>query len=115
MYDITDEKSFKNLDKWIAEIDANVPFAEKIVVANKTDLDQARKISTESGQLWSEQKGLLFTESSAKTNENIKEAVNTLMESLLEKTLDTQRPTKRGVSLKRPGSQGKKRMFPCIV
>ena len=51
VYDVTVQKSFDGIDKWLKEIDT---FAErgtcKMLVANKTDLDD-RVISTEQGQV----------------------------------------------------------------
>ena len=38
VFDLTDERSFNNLNKWIKEIDDNAKNAEVIIVDNKYDL-----------------------------------------------------------------------------
>ena len=114
VYDITDETSFNNLDKWIAEIDANIPFAEKLIVGNKCDLSESRKITAQAGKDWSEQKGFLFTETSAKSSANVTEAFNILLDSLLQKGALSSSGKKKGVSLKRLDTR-KRLTLPCLL
>jgi Ras-related protein Rab-1A len=52
VYDVTNDKSFNNIQKWLKEIDTfagqNV---KKLLVGNKCDLVNERVISTEQGQV----------------------------------------------------------------
>ena len=45
MYDISKEESFENLDKWVEHIKENSNNCPLILIGNKSDLDNERKIS----------------------------------------------------------------------
>ena len=66
VYDVTDKKSFQNVTTWVECIDK---FAKsnvlRILVGNKTDLEDKRVISTEEGKKLAESNGLKFYEISA--------------------------------------------------
>ena len=51
VYDVTDRDTFENVRQWMQEIDK---FATdnvcKVIVGNKCDLDESRKVSTEEGE-----------------------------------------------------------------
>jgi Ras-related protein Rab-5C len=44
-----------------------------MLVGNKVDMESSRKTSTEMGQRFAEEEGLLFAEASAKTGENVED------------------------------------------
>ena len=68
VYDVTSKKSFENVTTWVECVDK---FAKsnvlRILVGNKTDLEDKRVISKEEGTKLSEENGLKFYEISAKT------------------------------------------------
>ena len=48
VYDITNEESFKNVQKWVNEMRVHVADSVPImIVGNKGDLDHLRKVNTE--------------------------------------------------------------------
>lgn len=77
-YDCTQAESFNRLDFWRddlytkGQIDPNekIPI---IVIANKSDLIDQRQVSIESAKEWTQQKGYILFEVSAKTGMNINE------------------------------------------
>lgn len=74
VYDITDERSFSSIKKWIEECKSYTN--EKILlvlVGNKNDLKEQRVITKEEGKSLAEEYGMEFYESSALTGENINE------------------------------------------
>ena len=74
VYDITQRKSFNDLIKWLDEINSNCPKTViKILIGNKCDLINERKISFNEAKKFAEENNLLFMETSAKTGQNIKE------------------------------------------
>eukprot|EP01084_Bolivina_argentea_P266218 451474_1 len=80
-YDITNKQSFDNLLSWLDEIkiQSNNPNLPIILVGNKLDLASTnRQVSTQQGQEFADKYGLLFIETSAKTNTNIDETFNNL-------------------------------------
>ena len=49
---------------------------ERILVGNKSDWENYRRVSTEDGQMLAKRNGIPFIETSAKTNHNIEEVIN---------------------------------------
>ena len=66
VFDVTDENSFKCISKWVECVDK---FAKsnvlRILVGNKTDLEEKRVISNDVGKKLAEQYGLKYYEISA--------------------------------------------------
>ena len=71
VYDITDTVSFEGAKKWINEVNQNVKNASIILVGNKCDLEDNRKISREMSQLFAKENNYDYIETSAKENINI--------------------------------------------
>eukprot|EP01084_Bolivina_argentea_P278398 475582_1 len=82
VYDVTDAKSFENVQMWLNEvIQSDEEYKQNtviILVGNKTDLSLKRQVTTEQGQQFANENGLLFCETSAKTGENVRDAFNNL-------------------------------------
>ena len=50
-YDITNEKSFDSITNWIRNIEENAPTdVERMLVGNKCDMNDDRKVSKERGE-----------------------------------------------------------------
>ena len=85
IYDITNQITFENVRKWIDQIKEEV--SEKvpiILVGNKIDIADRRVIKKEDGESMAKEYGLLFSECSAKTGENIDSTFNQLVEKTVE-------------------------------
>ena len=54
-----------------------------IMVGNKNDLEDQRKVSTEEAQSLAEENGMLYLETSAKTGENVEKLFTNLAEIIL--------------------------------
>jgi len=84
MYDITNKSSFKSIPEWIESAlehkGENYPI---IIIGNKIDLEEKRKITTEEGENLAKKYGLDFFEISNKEDINIKEAIFTLFKKVL--------------------------------
>ena len=80
-YDITDKNSFSIADSWINEIKNDSSLKEKpiFLVGNKSDLEDIRKISKEEGEQLAKKYGIMFSECSAKTGENVDYIFNELI------------------------------------
>ena len=83
VYDITNKASFANCDKWIEDV-RNERGGEVVImlVGNKTDLSDKRQVPTEEGEAKAKKLNVLFVETSAKSNHNIKQMFRKLAESL---------------------------------
>ena len=72
VYDITEENSFKNIENWIelALLNSNT-VGINILVGNKCDREEERKVDKNSGEEFSKIKKLIFLETSAKNDHNV--------------------------------------------
>ena len=83
VYDISNEKSFENVEKWYEE---TKKFSDKnisvILIGNKSDLEDKRKITIEMGKQKAENLKCPFFETSALSNYQIDLAFNALAEEM---------------------------------
>jgi len=78
VYDITNKASFDALTGWFEDINRYLPEVPRIIVANKSDLEKTRVISTAQGEELAKKSNSPFFETSAKTGENVDEVFHTL-------------------------------------
>eukprot|EP01102_Stenamoeba_stenopodia_P004393 TRINITY_DN14701_c0_g1_i1.p1 TRINITY_DN14701_c0_g1~~TRINITY_DN14701_c0_g1_i1.p1 ORF type:complete len:222 (-),score=53.64 TRINITY_DN14701_c0_g1_i1:73-738(-) len=84
VYDITDTKSFENINHWLKNVRENAPpSAIKILVGNKSDLNDQREVSFANGEALAREAGIKFLETSAKDRSNVEEAFLTLAKDIL--------------------------------
>ena len=73
-FDITNQLSFTNVKTWLDSIYLHAdPNIVKVLVGNKIDLEDERKVSREEGQRLADQHKMQYFETSAKLNRNIDE------------------------------------------
>ena len=85
MYNIREERSFKNISdliKGVRELNNNIPV---IIIGNMCDEEEYRIISKEEGEELANEYNYHFYESSNKLNINIEEPINDLIEQILKK------------------------------
>ncbi len=70
-YDITEENSFNNVKNWLSEIEKNVNGIFIILVGNKCDLNDNRKITYENAEIFAKENNMFYIETSAKNNINV--------------------------------------------
>ena len=100
IYDVTDKDSFKNLSNWLIEIEKNASKnVLKVLIGNKTDLEDKRAVTYNQGEEFADTYGLKFIETSAKKNLNVTEAFETLGRELMaasdDKRINKQKPNKK--------------------
>jgi small GTP-binding protein len=88
VYDITRGRTFENLPRWLQDARASIGSDLKIaVLGNKMDLEQDRVVNWASGQLFTEEhKAELFSETSAKSGQNVEAAFLALAKALVAKS-----------------------------
>ncbi len=85
-FDITNSTSFANVKTWLESIYQHAdPSITKVLVGNKTDLEEDRKVSTEEARQLAETHKMQYFETSAKLNKNIDELMQHLMEQVHKK------------------------------
>ncbi|KAI9161532.1 hypothetical protein LWI28_018349 [Acer negundo] len=110
VFDITSMDTFERAKKWVQELqrqgNQNLVMA---LVANKSDLDSSREVQTEEGEQYAQDNGMFYTETSAKTAQNVNELFYEIA-----KRLAKVRPLKSpGIKLNHQTQDGRKR-FCCL-
>jgi len=80
VYDIAKNVTFKNVERWLAELRENA--ANNIVimlVGNKSDLRHLREVPTDTAKEFSEKNNLLFIETSALDSSNVELAFQNIL------------------------------------
>ena len=100
IYDVTDKDSFKNLSNWLIEIEKNASKnVLKVLIGNKSDLEDKRVVTYNQGKEFADTYGLKFIETSAKKNLNVTEAFETLGRELMaasdDKRITKTKPNKK--------------------
>lgn len=84
VYDVTNRKSFQNLDTWIQIVNNNSLDSKiiSVLVGNKSDKESQREIDTDFARKFAELNGMLFIETSAKNFSNVQIAFELLTKEL---------------------------------
>lgn len=86
IYDITSQKSFKNIRNWVSQIKESLgDEACVVLVGNKIDLENERKIATGVGQNLANEYKMNFFETSAKNNLNIENVYEAIVKEMNDK------------------------------
>eukprot|EP01105_Mastigella_eilhardi_P022073 TRINITY_DN5405_c0_g2_i2.p2 TRINITY_DN5405_c0_g2~~TRINITY_DN5405_c0_g2_i2.p2 ORF type:complete len:173 (+),score=57.16 TRINITY_DN5405_c0_g2_i2:672-1190(+) len=100
VYDITQRKSFVNVDKWIEDVRAERSSdVILVIVGNKTDLAEKRQVSIEEGEKKAKEHQTLFLETSAKAGYNIKQLFRKIAASLIPETVAPPAPKENTVNV----------------
>ena len=84
VYDVTNKKSFDNIQKWIQDVQSQSPKTISIIlIGNKIDLDEKRVINYEEGNDFAMKNGFVFTETSAKTGQGVEEIFKKSAEEII--------------------------------
>ena len=84
VYDITDRESFENLNSWLIEIEKNAnKNVYKLLIGNKSDLEEKRKVTFQEGTDFAKSNGMEFIETSAKTASKVQEAFELLTQKII--------------------------------
>ena len=89
VFDVTEKESFESLNNWLIEIEKNAnKNVVKILIGNKSDLEDKRVISYSQAKDFADSNGLKYVETSAKTNNNVTEAFSEIGKELMEACKD---------------------------
>ncbi|VDP34459.1 unnamed protein product [Soboliphyme baturini] len=108
VYDVTCETSFLNVRDWLAQLKchAAVDDPDIVLCANKVDLEDIRKVSTQRGMELAAQLQVPYFETSAATGQNVKKAIEFLLELIMERSsraTEVELGCVDGVELNSPG------------
>ncbi|XP_066374459.1 ras-related protein RHN1-like [Miscanthus floridulus] len=84
VFDITSTDSYVRAKRWVDELQRQGnPHLVMALVGNKVDLQERRQVGTQEAMDYAEANGLFFTETSAKTAQNVSELFYELAERLV--------------------------------
>jgi Ras-related protein Rab-10 len=87
VYDVTQARSFENINKWLRNIDDHASDdVVKMLIGNKCDMDDKRCINRSRGEALAREHAIPFLETSAKNNINIEKAFFEMARLILKKT-----------------------------
>jgi small GTP-binding protein len=85
VYDISERQSFLNIENWMQSIKENSDGLPTILIGNKSDLNDERKVSFEEGNQKAQEFGCPFYETSCKNGDNVNKCFIELAELVYEK------------------------------
>ncbi|CAL9748122.1 unnamed protein product [Musa acuminata subsp. burmannicoides] len=89
VYDITRRETFNHLASWLEDARQHTnPNMTIMLIGNKCDLAHRRAVSTEEGEQFAKEHGLIFMEASAKTAQNVEEAFTRTAATIYKKIQD---------------------------
>ncbi|NXM46544.1 RAB17 protein, partial [Gymnorhina tibicen] len=85
VYDITNKKTLSRAKLWLEELEKSFLPNEIVIalVGNKADLADKREVTTKEGEEFARTKGLLFLETSAKSNHQVNDVFMAIAQELL--------------------------------
>ena len=108
VYDITDKESFKNIDTWMNEVEKHASDnVSRILVGNKSDMEESRQVSTDEGKELADQYNIRFMETSAKESANVEEAFTLMTKEIKSRVVHTEarKPAQTGKKLSNQKAQ----------
>ncbi|KAM3138580.1 hypothetical protein pb186bvf_009332 [Paramecium bursaria] len=109
VYDITNSSSFDEIDMWMNDVDKYAPRRVQILlIGNKADLKNRRKITMEQGYQKSIDHHTQFMETSARTAENVHELFTVITKLVLQHRLQTKYSSANAPRIQQQQKQEKK-------
>ena len=90
VYDITNEDTFKGAKSWVKELKTKTTNCIVLLVGNKVDLIENRKVDIDMVDDFAKNHGLIYIETSAKTGEKVDEIFKTIAKNLPKDSEDVQ-------------------------
>lgn len=87
VFDVTSENSFDNISFWMKKVNENLEENKNaiiILIGNKIDLINDRKITKEEAEKVANEYNIKYFETSAKDDTGIKEAIKSIINDILE-------------------------------
>ena len=114
MYDITNIETFRAITEWIEIIREIKPNDFPIIlIGNKCDLENERKIPKEEGEKEAYNNGFLFFETSCKETVNIEETINSIVSMITDEKGQIEKERNESIHLDKKKLKKHKRKCKC--
>jgi len=110
VYDVTNYESFEHVEEWLNEVNRHASESTlKLLVGNKADLQEDKKVSSEDAKNFADKLGISFLETSAKNATNVEAAFLTMAKQLIQAKEESgeSKPSGGGVFLTSPDKKKK--------
>lgn len=90
VYDVTNDQSFRSLDRWVKDIEANSSSESApivVMIGNKTDAVSQRVVKFEDAKSLADSQGMVYIETSAKTSDNVTTVFENLVQQIYTKKI----------------------------
>lgn len=85
IFDITNHDSFRHVNDWLNEVNrySSIDTTKRILIGNKCDLEKDRVVPYETAKALADSLGIVYIETSAKTNVNAESSFINITNDLL--------------------------------
>ena len=109
MYDLTNRESFENLNSWLNLVTQNVSNKTIMLVGNKLDLAEEKRIVTETeGRKVAEDNKILFSEASGSSGENVDKVFTDISEKIYSSIMEEKNDKNDNFVISNDKKKGKK-------
>ena len=110
MYDLTNRDSFENLNSWLNLVTQNVSNKIIMLVGNKLDLAEEKRIVTETeGRMLAQDNKILFSEASGSSGENVDKVFIEISEKIYSSIMEEKNDKNDNIVISNNEKNGKKR------
>jgi len=110
MYDLTNRDSFENLNSWLNLVTQNVSNKIIMLVGNKLDLAEEKRIVTETeGRMLAQDNKILFSEASGSSGENVDKVFIEISEKIYFSIMEEKNDKNDNIVISNNEKNGKKR------
>ena len=109
MYDLTNRDSFENLNGWLNLVTQNVSNKIIMLVGNKLDLAEEKRIVTETeGMMLAQENKILFSEASGSSGENVDKVFTDISEKIYSSIMEEKNDKNDNFVISNEKKKGKK-------
>lgn len=113
VYDITSDKSFKLLNKWLGKIEGIKQQFKMVILGNKCDLDDKREVAEDEGKKYAAKHNAPFFEVSAKGNINVQQAFEQVIKDTYEMKKEKLGSSPQNVTINKTGNDTQHKKKKC--
>lgn len=84
VFDVTNRKSFDNLDDWVSSFKQSQPNAPMVLIGNKIDLKDQCKVTEEEAKGYAAKNNMIYMNTSAKTGERVEDAFKAIIRNVID-------------------------------